>query len=344
MLLSQLCQLPVGLLAACILGAEAEYARLDGGHVNATNIDVLDGHNFPDPAIVNVGSVSYVFGTSDGVGNAIPMTQNSEFDNAGGWSAVTDAFPQLGPSWGTQYSTWAPDVSQLTDYDGSFAMYYAAALTNNTDIHCVGIARSMNVAGPYTDASTTPLICPYSAGGAIDAAGFLDDDNKRYVVYKIDGPAITNGGYCNSPSNPPSTNTSLMLQQVQNDGSTLNGSPVVLYNNQGVSDSYNVEAPYIVKRHGVYFLFFSSGCTSADSYTVSYLTASSVLGPYSDRQVLLKTGDFGLYGPGGASFSTRGGQLVYHSEFESDNDATRWLNTAHVMFGGNRVSILNASS
>lgn len=220
-------------------------------------------------------------------------------------------------------------------------MYYSAALQSDGGIHCVGLARSGVVTGPYNDSSTEPMICPTSAGGAIDPAGFLDDDNTRYVVYKIDGPAINNGGYCNSPDNPPSTNTSLMLQQVDNDGYTMIGGPAVLYNNQGVSDSYNVEAPTVVKNDGVYFLFFSSGCTSADSYTVSYVTSTSgsIWGPYGNRQTLLQTGDYGEYGPGGADVTPTGGQMVYHSEEASDDDAVRWLNTADIAFSGQTVSI-----
>lgn len=221
-------------------------------------------------------------------------------------------------------------------------MYYAAALQSNSGIHCIGLARSTAVTGPYNDSSTSPMICPEAAGGAIDPAGFLDSDNSRYVVYKIDGPSINNGGYCNNPSNPPSTNTSLMLQQVENNGYTMTGGPVVLYNNQGVNDSYNVEAPSIVKgSDGTYFLFFSSGCTSANSYTLSYVTSTSgIRGPYGDRQVLLKTGSHGEYGPGGADITPTGGQMVYHSLSVSDNiDYPRVLDTASITLSGRTASV-----
>lgn len=221
-------------------------------------------------------------------------------------------------------------------------MYYSAALQSNTGIHCVGLARSLTVTGPYNDSSTSPMICPESDGGAIDAAGFLDDDNSRYVVYKIDGPSVNSGGYCNNPDNPPSYNTSLMLQQVQNDAYTMIGSPSILYNNQGVSDSYNVEAPSIVKgSDGTYFLFFSSGCTSANSYTLSYVTSTSgIWGPYGDRQVLLQTNDYGEYGPGGADISLTGGQMVYHSLSVSDDISyPRVLDTATITFDGQTASV-----
>lgn len=320
-----------------------------GSNAATVNYDVLNGHNFPDPCIINVGGVSYAFGTSDGAGNSIPMTSNSDFSNAAGWAAVSDAFPYTNVpafgsnGWAAPYSAWAPDVNHFTDFDGTFGMYYSPQLQGDSlKRHCIGLARSRTVTGPYNDSSTHPLICPKAAGGAIDAAGFLDSNNARYIVYKIDGPAITNGGYCNNPNNPPSTNTSLMLQQVQNDGYTVIGGPSVLYNNQGVSDKYNVEAPAIVRSNGgVYFLFFSSGCTSDNSYTVSYVTSiNGVRGPYGKRKVLLQTGDYGLYAPGGADMDKKTGDFVFHS-FKASNDISqgRVLDTTHVTLSGRTASI-----
>ena len=218
-------------------------------------------------------------------------------------------------------------------------MYYSPALQSNGNIHCIGLARSQTVTGPYNDSSTSPLICPQDEGGAIDPAGFLDSDNSRYIVYKIDGPAITGGGYCNNPSNPPS-NTPIRLQQVDNNGYTLIGDYVEIYNNQGESDAYNVEAPAIVKNGDTYFLFFSSGCTSDNSYTLSYVTSSSVKGPYGNRQTLLQTGSFGEYGPGGADVSLAGNKLVYHSLSVSDDiSKPRVLDTATLTFNGQSVSV-----
>lgn len=225
-------------------------------------------------------------------------------------------------------------------------MYYSPQLqnspANSTGVHCVGIARSKTVTGPYNDTTTAPLICPEDAGGAIDAAGFLDTNKKRYIVYKIDGPSVNNGGYCASPSNPPSTNTSLMLQQVHSDGSTPIGGPAVLYNNDGVADSYNIEGPDLIKSaDGTYFLFFSSGCTATDSYTVSYVTSTkSIWGPYGDRKVLLKSGDYGLFGPGGATIGSKTGDMVFHSLKTSNNITNgRVMDTTKVSLKGRKATI-----
>lgn len=200
MLLSILSKFPLALLVSYLSICKA-----------APQYNVLNGANFPDPSIVNVKGVSYVFGTPDGAGHYTPMTHNRNFNNAAGWSAITDAFPPKDvpafgkDGWAVKGTSWAPDVNHLvsgrshcwaavtwltfarTDYDGSFAMYYSPALKSNTGIHCIGLARGLKVEGPYNDSSTAPLICPEAEGGAIDASGYLDDDNKRYVVYKIDG-------------------------------------------------------------------------------------------------------------------------------------------------------------
>ena len=80
---------------------------------------MLNGANFPDPSILDVDGVSYVFGTVDGAGRNVPLTSNADFSNAGGWSAISEAFPQddvpaVGAGgWAAQYTTWAPDVNQL---------------------------------------------------------------------------------------------------------------------------------------------------------------------------------------------------------------------------------------
>lgn len=311
------------------------------------HFNVLGGANFPDPSIINVDGLAYAFGTVDGAGHSVPYTSNPNFNNPSGWSPIRDAFPSANVpafgsnGWAAVDTIWAPDLNRLTDYDNSFAMYYAAALKSNSEVHCLGLARSTNIAGPYNDSSSEPWICPEAQGGAIDAAGFLDSDGTRYVVYKVDGPAATGGGYCVNTMNKPST--PIILQQTKSDGYTKVGAPITLLNNNGVADRYQTEAPSILKSSdGTYFLFFSTGCYDDNSYTTSYVTSTAgVKGPYSDRQVLLKQGDFGDFGPGGADISFNGGQIVYHS-LKANNSLSqgRVLNTGTITLNG-RTARLN---
>lgn len=133
-----------------------------------------------------------------------------------------------------------------------------------------------------------------------------------------------------------------MLQRVKKDGYTTVGGPVVLYNNQGVSDAYNVEAPVIKRSHeGIYFLFFSSGCTSDNSYTVSYVTSKKgVTGPYGKRKVLLKTGDYDQFGPGGMDIARNRNLMVYHSLAQSNDVSVRVVNTARLGLCGREAYLV----
>ena len=45
-------------------------------------------------------------------------------------------------------------------------------------------------AGPFTSSAAQPLICPVSAGGAIDPASFVDSNGTRYVMFKNNGNAV----------------------------------------------------------------------------------------------------------------------------------------------------------
>lgn len=116
MLLSTACQLALGLLSFCIFAVDARPSQLSK---RDNNVNVLNGANFPDPSILAVDGTYYVFGTADGAGHDVPLTSNSDFNNAGGWSAVSDAFPSDGVpamgggGWATPGSIWAPDANQL---------------------------------------------------------------------------------------------------------------------------------------------------------------------------------------------------------------------------------------
>lgn len=170
---------------------------------SAVNKDVLNGQDFADPGLLQVNGVSYSYSTASNIGS-IPKTSNSNgFNNPSTWAAPGESFPQNSQAqsnggWAKPYTSWAPDVVQLNDYDGSFAMYYASEINGNgRQPHCLGLARNRdNPNGPFTDGSTSSWICPSGRGGAIDPEAFLDDDGSRYVAYKIDGPFGGQGENC----------------------------------------------------------------------------------------------------------------------------------------------------
>lgn len=177
--------------------------------------------DFPDPSIIKVGNTWYAFGTQSNFDYTDIRVQLATSDDFETWTLTgNDAMGSLG-AWVDQSNplVWAPDVHRRED--GSFILYYSA--TTNTlgggRFHCIGTAVSDTVQGPYNSNSDTPLACPIEQGGAIDASAFQDDDGARYVVYKIDGNAVANGGVCGNTVEPL-VSTPIMIQQVDSDWTT----------------------------------------------------------------------------------------------------------------------------
>lgn len=164
----------------------------------------------------------------------------------------------------------------------------------SSPVHHARLPPSAGSPAPSTP-DPSPLICPLSEGGVIDASGFKDTLNgvtKRYVAYKVDGNSLGRGGPCGNTVGSPLVPTPLRLQQVAADGTTFVGDYTTMLNHNGTADDGIVEAPSLAKgKYGLYFLFFSSGCFSTEHYTVSYATSKSITGAF-DRvaQPILKAG------------------------------------------------------
>lgn len=185
-------------------------------------------------------------------------------------------------------------ITDISQDDNTFVLYYTATLKDNPSRHCIGSATSARVIGPFTP-TEAPLACPIAQGGAIDPAGFRDPaDGSRYVTYKVDGNALGGGGQCGNANFAYAT--PIMLQRVDSkDGITAIGEPTQILD-RGPYDGPLIEAPSLAWHkegdRGVYFLFFSSNCYNGDLYDISYATATNILGPYTKTsKPLLVTGD-----------------------------------------------------
>ena len=83
---------------------------------------------------------------------------------------------------------------------------------------------------------------------------------------------------------------------------------------------YTVEGPFVRKRRGRYYCFFSGGAWRETSYGVTYAVAEHPLGPYEvapgEEPLLLATVPGRVLGPGHASIvaspSGAADYLVYH--------------------------------
>jgi beta-xylosidase len=292
--------------------------------------------DFPDPSIIQGRDGWYAFATRP-VGNIQRNVQWAKAaDPEGPWTYIdSDLLPNAG-AWQDNRSVWAPDVRQVAD--GTYVMYYSAQLHNSSH-HCIGAATAPDITGPWT-AKDEAWACDLAQGGSIDPSGFHDEETgRRFVVYKIDGNSIGNGGNCNNGVNPIVA-TPIMLQEVGPDGITRIGQAIQILDRTD-ADGPLVEAPNLIKtKEGSYALFYSSWCYTDTRYDVKYVLSSAVEGPYRRTRSpsLVETSNFGLTSPGGATSIAGGGMMVFHANCDAEAGA-RCMYTANFTVTGTNVLV-----
>lgn len=338
-----------------------------------TPIQEVLSDNFPDPTVKYVNGTWYAFATNNAAGiltyikpaqlepnfgtSNIQLATSTDFKHWTLSNATQDPLPKVG-AWAVQgtvgrgpvptllaANTWAPSVMQRPS-DGKWIMYYSSMTTvadsKGGRPHCIGAAVGDSPAGPYVPEAST-LACPVDIGGAIDPAAFVDYDDSVYVAYKVDGNSLGNGGSCGN-TREPIQNTPIMLQAMQADGITPNGPAVTLLNRTN-ADGPLVEAPVIVRSHeGIYFLFFSSGCTRDDTYDIKYATATNITGPFTRALFpLMSTNDWGLLAPGSCDVvpnNSGGFAMVFHARVINQYGGVRAMFTSQLNLNNTRASVL----
>ena len=311
--------------------------------------DTLGNKDFPDPSITHDPQTGqwYTFATTGNGKNVqaaviegTPNSANTLHDNPNPWTYLEiDLLPNPG-KWvnATDPLIWAPDIHHIPSTD-TFVMYYSG-LKSDSPYHCIGVAISPNITGPYVPIGDSPWACPEDGGGAIDASVFSntadsDVDDTLWVLYKIDGSAKGPGGPCGN-GDPPGEPTPIVLQGVDPaDGITKLGDPITILDRLPEVDGPLIEAPNLIRAvDGTYVLFYSSHCYNTGDYDIKYATAKRIGGPYSRMgEVMGKgVGTFGFTSPGGATSvgddlevrkneedqsAVQGGTMVFHAECEA---------------------------
>jgi arabinan endo-1,5-alpha-L-arabinosidase len=263
-----------------------------------------------DPVVIEAGSRFYLFATGDNLGAKTSTDLES-------WQAVPEVFTNATrPDWLAERvpgvaNLWAPDISY---FGGSYHLYYSAS-TFGSNRSCIGhLTRAALDSGSWTDRG--PVICSNASGAnddwnAIDPNVVLDRDGKAWLSF---------GSFWSG----------LKMFELDADGArvgTTLHSIASRPNNGGA-----VEAPFIVRRCGYYYLFvsFDSCCRGADStYNQRVGRSASVTGPYVDKNgtPMLEGGGTPLLaggsrwkGPGhnAVIFSGKAAYNVYHA-YDANN-------------------------
>lgn len=257
-----------------------------------------------DPVIIFAHGQYYRFQTGPG----IPSHTSSNLTD---WKAGAAVFGEK-PSWIAKQvpgvgDLWAPDISY---FGGSYHLYYSAS-TFGSNRSCIGHAtRAALNAGGFTDKGA--LICSNPDGGKADEWNAIDPN----VIVDEDGtPWLSFGSFWGG------------LKMVRLDATGARADNT-LHSIAARPDADGaLEAPFIVRRCGYYYLFvsFDKCCSGVDStYKTMVGRSTSVTGPYVDKAgkpmmegggTLVLQGGTRWKGPGhnAVIFTDDAAYNVYHS-------------------------------
>jgi hypothetical protein len=233
--------------------------------------------DFPDPFVVHVGGAYYGFATNSALGT-IQVIRST---NLHAWTPVGNALPKL-PAWAVPGFTWAPSVLPSA---GGYLLYYVVHDVN-PNLECISVARSSQPAGPYTDSSSGPLVCPAGLGGSIDPSPYVNPFGVSYLLFKSAGGA----GVPNQ----------IWSQQLSGDGRSLVGAPALLIGPSLAWEGGIVEAPSMAVVGGELWLLYAGNRWATGDYATGAAKCATPLGPCTKvgRPVLASSGS--MAGPGGA--------------------------------------------
>ena len=316
---------------------------------------VYDG-NFADPFALRTPDTLFIYASSSGSSRGNPaanvpvigLSRNNGFTG----KFLGDAIPTL-PKWTVSGYQWGPSVWARPD--GTYVLYYSTPATvplgclatppatgcvkttnGETAAACISRATATNPAGPFTDNSAAPFICPIDQGGAIDPSVFVSSDGTAYLLWKSDGDC------CNKP-------TVIYSQQLSADGLSTVGPPHQMVGATQPWEGGLVEGPSMIEENNDYWLFYSANMWGNSHYGIGLARCSSAIGPCTkplDHAWLATHGT--VRGPGGQEFYTTGPLvwMVRHSlaPGQTGNSAERGLYLSLLAFPNGQLPRLAAAA
>jgi len=265
---------------------------------------------FADPFVLRVGTDYYAYGTRIPAleGRAFEVLHSVDLVN---WTSLGGTLEPVDLPTAVDY--WAPEVVLI---DGRYFLYYSTGIDDR--FHRLRVAVADRPEGPFVDAGR--ILTPDDPF-TIDAHPFRDDDGQWYLYYARDFLDGDRPG------------TALVVDRML-DPLTLAGERRTvlratadwqIFKRQrsmygAVYEWHTLEGPFVVKRQGRYWCFYSGGCWTDETYGLAYAVADSPLGPFVEPDghapTVLRTVPGKMIGPGHASITTAldgSDHLVYHA-------------------------------
>lgn len=276
-----------------------------------TNRQPVIDMSAPDPTVIRAEDGTFYLYATEDMRN-VPIFHSA---NLVDWKLVGTAFTDNSrPKWLPKGGIWAPDIQRVS---GKYHLYYAKSVWGGEWNAGIGVAVSNNPAGPFVDRGCMFTSKQIGIQNCIDPF-YIEDGGKKYLFFGsfhgIYGVELTADGLHVKQGAKP----------------------------REVAGTF-MEATYIRRRGGYYYLFGSTGtcCEGARStYRITIGRSKSLFGPYVDKagqrlldnhyNILLDKDD-SVLGPGhnaGLITDDAGNDYMFYHGFKaSDPDAGRvvWL-------------------
>ncbi len=267
--------------------------------------------NIGDPFVLNTGENYYMYATSFDV-EGFKVWKS---DNLREWECLGVCL-DLRNSWAFQ-DFWAPEVIY---YKGRYIMHYTATRRTDQSLQ-IGVAVSERPEGPFQDVHNGPM---FDLGyGVLDGHVFEDEDGKAYFYYSKAG----SDNYIEGKGKT----AEICVCELSDDRLSTKGEHITLFGPSESYDSMKVgehlwnEAPYVLKRDGIYYLTYSANFYQAKEYCVCLAKAEHPCGPFvkQDNAILTyKDVEEDFSGPGhGAFFNDYEGNLKISFHIHTHADA-----------------------
>ena len=229
----------------------------------------------------------YVTGVSGQYGSQINLTSFSSADLKT-WQRHDGIVKMSDFPWAVK-DIWAPTIIEK---NGKYYLMFAS-----NDILESGAPGGLELAvadspeGPFKGMLGRPFLNRFiNKAQPIDAHFFKDDDGQIYLYY---------GGWAHC-------NVAKMKEDMTDAAEDY----------KEITPEGYIEGPCMLKRGGVYYFMWSSGCWKDETYKVMYSTAKSPYGPFDNAKTILKAQAGIADGPGHHGFikieGTEDYLIVYH--------------------------------
>ena len=276
-----------------------------------TNRQPVIDMSAPDPTVIRAEDGTFYLYATEDMRN-VPIFHSA---NLVDWKLVGTAFTDNSrPKWLPKGGIWAPDIQRV---GGKYHLYYAKSVWGGEWDAGIGVAVSNSPAGPFVDRGCMFTSKQIGIQNCIDPF-YIEDGGEKYLFFGsfhgIYGVELTADGLHVKQGAKP----------------------------REVAGTF-MEATYIRRRGGYYYLFGSTGtcCEGARStYRITIGRSKSLFGPYIDKagqrlldnhyNILLDKDD-SVLGPGhnaGLITDDAGNDYMFYHGFKaSDPDAGRvvWL-------------------